>query len=142
MGSIPAETTKSPYSPVIQVCTGFFYWTYFYIELRKMRSCCYIYSMKITNKEVLDAFMDKHADTRNPLNKWMEVMENSEFKNHNDLKSVFPSADYVGNRRYVFNIKGNRYRLVVMVVFIGGRMQIRFCGTHADYDKIKDIENI
>jgi len=46
-----------------------------------------------------------------------------------------PKADYVGNQRYVFDIKG-------MVIFFNGVMDIRFCGTHADYDKIKDIENI
>lgn len=55
---------------------------------------------------------------------------------------MFPSADYVGNERYVFNIKGNRYRFVVMVVFFNGVMDIRFCGTHSEYDKIKDIKNI
>lgn len=52
------------------------------------------------------------------------------------------TADYLGNERYVFNIKGNRYRFVVLVTFIAGIMQVRFCGTHADYDKIKDIKNI
>lgn len=98
--------------------------------------------MTITNKNVLDDFTDKHADTRSPINKWVEIVENSDFRNHNELKDVFPLADYVGNSRYVFNIKGNRYRFVVLVVFAFGRMQIRFCGTHAEYDKIKEIENI
>lgn len=98
--------------------------------------------MKITSKYVLDAFVARHADTQAPVNKWVRQIENNTFRNHNALKRVFPSADYVGNGRYVFNIKGNRYRLVVLVVFAGGKMQIRFCGTHAEYDKIKDIENI
>lgn len=98
--------------------------------------------MKVTDKTVLDDFMDKHADTKNQINKWINVIESRDFNNHNDLKSVFPSADYVGNGRYVFNIKGNRYRFVVLVVFVAGVMQIRFCGTHAEYDKIKNIENI
>lgn len=98
--------------------------------------------MKITNKIELDAFMDKHADTVKPINKWLETFENADFKNHNQLKAIFPSADYVGNSRYVFNIKGNKYRFVLLVVFIAGVAQIRFCGTHAQYDKIKDIKNI
>ena len=98
--------------------------------------------MRISNKEVLDVFMDKHADTRSPINKWVEVVENSHFKNHNELKNIFPSADFVGNSRYVFNIKGNKYRFVVMVLFINGSMEIRFCGTHPEYDKIRDIKNI
>lgn len=46
------------------------------------------------------------------------------------------SADYVGNSRYVFNIKGNHYRIVTVVVFFAGSMVIRFIGTHAEYDKI------
>lgn len=98
--------------------------------------------MKIANKQLLDDFMNKHADTVNPLNKWVEVFENADFADHNHLKATFPTADYVGNSRYVFNIKGNRYRMVVLIVFVAGVAQIRFCGTHAQYDKIKDIKNI
>lgn len=64
------------------------------------------------------------------------------FENYNELKALFPSADYVGNSRYVFDLKGNNYRLVVLVIFINSRMQVEFCGTHAEYDKIKNIENI
>ncbi len=50
--------------------------------------------------------------------------------------------DSVGNKRYVFNIKGNNYRVVVLILFVTGRVYIRFIGTHAEYDKIKDIKNI
>ena len=49
---------------------------------------------------------------------------------------MFPSADYVKNGRYVFNIGGNNYRIVAVVIFIGGVMNIRFVGTHQEYDKI------
>lgn len=98
--------------------------------------------MKITNKEILDSFLIKHTNAISAVNVWVEIIETNLFANHNELKSLFPSADYVGNGRYVFNIKGNRYRFVVLVVFIGGIMQIRFCGTHAEYDKIKNIENL
>lgn len=98
--------------------------------------------MKIANKDLLDAFTIKHANTINAVNKWIEIVENSDFNNHNALKAAFPSADYVGNSRYVFNIKGNKYRFVVLVVFVLSTMQVRFCGTHAEYDKIKNIENL
>lgn len=98
--------------------------------------------MLITNKIVLTEFSRKHADTVKPLNKWIEIIEDSVPTNHNELKALFPSVDYVGNNRYVFNLKGNNYRLVVLIIFIHNKMQIRFCGTHAEYDKIKDIENI
>lgn len=98
--------------------------------------------MRIINKNVLDAFTVKHTNTINAVNKWIEIIENDDFKNHNDLKAIFPAADYVGNSRYVFNIKGNKYRFVVFVVFISGIMQVRFCGTHPEYDKITNIKNL
>lgn len=98
--------------------------------------------MKISNKDLLDAFTIKHSNTINAVNKWIDIVENSDFNNHNELKAIFPSADYVGNSRYVFNIKGNKYRFVVLLIFISGTMQIRFCGTHAEYDKIKNIQNL
>lgn len=87
-------------------------------------------------------FARKHADAVSPVNNWIDIVESNEFTNHNELKAFFPTADYVGNSRYVFNIKGNRYRLVVLVVFISGTMRIKFCGTHSEYDKITDIQSI
>src|SRR5690554_5267099 len=98
--------------------------------------------MIITNKTVLTEFSRKHADTVKPLKKLFGNIEVNVVENHNELIALFPSADYVGNSRYVFNIKGNNYRLVVLVIFINSRMQVKFCGTHAEYDKIKNIENI
>lgn len=53
-----------------------------------------------------------------------------------DIKIDFPSVDYVGNLHYVFNIKGNKYRVVVVVNFRMGYVFIRFTGTHAEYDRI------
>lgn len=98
--------------------------------------------MKIVDKILLDQFTKKHAGTITAENKWIETIEDNEFANHNELKIMFPTADYVGNQRYVFNIKGNQYRFVVVIVFTSTYMRIKFCGTHAEYDKIKDIKNI
>jgi len=53
------------------------------------------------------------------------------------MKADFPDADYVTNSRYVFNLKGNNYRLIVVVVFFAGELNIRFAGTHSEYDKIQ-----
>lgn len=98
--------------------------------------------MRITNKELLVNFIKKHPDSNTPITKWVESVSSAEWKNHADIKKIYPSADYVGNERYVFNIKGNNYRLVVVVVFSAGSLTIRFAGTHADYDKIKDCSTI
>lgn len=92
--------------------------------------------MIIANKELLDDFVQTHAQTVKPLNKWIEVVQQAQWKNHAELKAMFPSADYVKNGRYVFNIGGNNYRIVAVVIFIGGVMNIRFVGTHSEYDKI------
>lgn len=48
----------------------------------------------------------------------------------------FGTVDYVGNQHYVFNIGGNKYRLIVVVKFVMGYVFIRFVGTHQDYDKV------
>ena len=78
--------------------------------------------MIIANKELLDSFVQSHANAVKPLNKWVEDVKAAQWKSHNDLKLMFPSADYVKNGRYVFNI--------------GGVIYIRFIGTHAEYDKV------
>ena len=99
-------------------------------------------AMKILNREKIGEFITNHANSKKALLRWLEIMEVAEFSNHNELKAIFPSADYVGGGRYVFNIKGNNFRLIAIIVFVGGLAEIRFIGTHAEYDKIIDIENI
>ena len=92
--------------------------------------------MIIRNKGLLDKYVVKHSNVKDALQHWINFVEEIEWKSHNDLKRDFPSADYVGNNRYVFNIQGNNYRMVVITLFIEGYLRIRFIGTHAEYDKI------
>ena len=92
--------------------------------------------MEITQRFKLAEFATKHSNVLNPLNNWIERVESAKWSNHNDLKADFPSADYVSNNRYVFNIKGNNYRIIVVVVFFACELNVRFAGTHAEYDKI------
>lgn len=98
--------------------------------------------MKILKFKLLKDFARKHPDSADALMRWAEYVEKTEWKSHAELKQAFPSADYVGNDRYVFNISGKKFRLVTIVVFFQGFLHIRFIGTHAEYDKIKDIKNI
>ena len=91
--------------------------------------------MEIVNKEVIDMFIARHANSGKALNRWVKQMENATFKTHNELKLHYPLADYIGNNRYVFNIKGNDYRLVALILFAVQLITICFIGTHADYDK-------
>mgnify|MGYP000490443229 CR=1 FL=1 len=92
--------------------------------------------MNITGSEKLEKFCRKHNDAQSALEKWVDEVTKASWKNHNDLKNDYLSADYVGNNRYVFNIRGNNYRLVVVVKFTIGYVFIRWVGTHKDYDKI------
>ena len=91
--------------------------------------------MEIINKELIDKFIERHANSGRALNRWVENMENAIFKTHNELKLYYPNTDYVGNNRYAFNIKGNDYRLVALVLFAAELITICFIGTYAEYDK-------
>ena len=98
--------------------------------------------MNIKGSIIIEDFCKKHSDVIDVLSKWVDDVSNAKWTNHNDLKVDYPYADYIGNKRYVLNIKGNHYRLVIVVVFIAEIVEVRFIGTHAEYDKIKDIQNI
>lgn len=75
-------------------------------------------------------------DSRVALERWYDIAQRAEWHNFADIRCDFPSTDYVGNQHYVFNIRGNNYRLVVVIKFTIGRIFIRFIGTHEEYDKI------
>jgi mRNA interferase HigB len=81
-------------------------------------------------------FGDKHGDARDALNNWYTIVERADFANFNELKIVFSSVDAVGNDRYVFNIRGNHYRLVALIQFSVRTVYVLFVGTHVEYDKI------
>lgn len=76
--------------------------------------------MIVANKTLLNDFVQTHAQSAKPLNRWLSKVEAVVWNNHTELKQMFPSADYVKNGRYVFNIAGNNYRIVAVVIFIGG----------------------
>ncbi len=92
--------------------------------------------MVVISKTILIAFGAKHEDSVDALNKWYQTSKQANWNSLSDLKKAFNSIDYVGNDRYVFNIKGNKYRLVAMIFFDIRTVFIRFVGTHAEYDRI------
>ena len=94
------------------------------------------FKLILSNKLLLSDFVRKHSQAVKPLNAWVEKVSEAIWQSHNDVKATFPSADYVKNGRYVFNIGGNKYRIVAVVLFVGGVMELRFVGTHEEYDKI------
>ncbi len=92
--------------------------------------------MRIIAIATLKTYWEKHPETKQPLSEWYVKVENAHWKSFQDMKKDFGSVDYVGNQHYVFNIKGNNYRLVVAVKFTPELIYIRFVGTHAEYEKI------
>ena len=92
--------------------------------------------MVIISKAAIRTFSKSHADSETPLEDWYELAKNADWKNFNEMRNTFNSVDAVGNDRYVFNIKGNSYRLVALIIFKVRTVFILFIGTHAEYDKI------
>ena len=92
--------------------------------------------MRIIKLAHLQDFAEKHADARMPLALWVRDCRQAAWENHADVKAYARSADYVGNERWVFNVGGNKYRLVAAICFKTGVVLIKFIGTHAEYDKI------
>ena len=94
--------------------------------------------MRIVSHRKLKEFYESKGreDSRVSLQRWYNITERANWKNLQDIKVDFPSTDYIGNQHYVFNIRGNKYRLIVVVKFTIGYVYIRFVGTHGEYDKI------
>jgi len=86
-------------------------------------------------------FIKKHASSDIAIRDWYFKTKNSDWDKLNEIKQTFNSVDYIGNNRYVFNIKGNDFRLVAIIIFASKKVYIRFIGTHAEYDKI-DCTNV
>ncbi len=81
-------------------------------------------------------------DAQEALCAWHAHAKAVEWTNWGDVKADYPRADWVGNDRVVFDIGGNKYRLVMKMEFAKQRIYIRFLGTHKEYDEIKDITTI
>ena len=92
--------------------------------------------MVILVKKTLLEFAEKYPETVIPLNNWYNIAKIANWSKPADIKHEFNNVDYVGNDRYVFNIKGNDFRLVVLIFFDKRTIFIRFIGTHNEYDKI------
>ena len=97
--------------------------------------------MVIIKKSTLAKFWAIHTDAEEPLLKWYKTVKDADWRSFQDIKNTFNSADYVGNERYVFNIKGNKYRIVALIFLDKRTVFIKFVGKHSDYDKI-DVLNV
>lgn len=104
--------------------------------------CTKLKNMRVISFSMIREFIAKHADADVPLRDWYKRICNADWTCFADIKKTFNTVDYVGNDRYVFDIKGNNYRIVAIVLFVNKKVYMRFVGTHEEYDKIKDIKNL
>jgi mRNA interferase HigB len=90
--------------------------------------------MHVISYKCLREFGKKHSDCRGVLDDWFKVAIRTNWSNLIEFQSVFPKTEAVG-KFTVFNIKGNRYRLIVSIDYEGQLIYIKYVLTHADYDK-------
>ena len=92
--------------------------------------------MHIISRRALRNFSSKHPKAKGPLDAWWAEVRLAEWKHFPDIQAHYNSADMVGGNRIIFNIGGNKYRLVVKVAYQIGKVFILWVGTHAEYNKL------
>jgi mRNA interferase HigB len=98
--------------------------------------------MQIIAKRTLRQFWEKHPQAEMPLRNWYGVVDRAAWTGPADIKSHFgANVDFVKDNRVIFDIGGNKFRLIVHVAYPYQRVLIKFIGTHAEYDTI-DLEGL
>ena len=98
--------------------------------------------MRIFARKTLKAFWElpDYTDSEQPLKAWYDEATQANWKTPNEIKAQYKSASILKDSRVVFNIHGNKYRLIVKINYDFGVIYIRFVGTHKQYDKINANE--
>ena len=99
--------------------------------------------MTVIARSSLKTFWERPgcSDARGTLQSWHEEALEARWRTPQDIKNQFASASICDNNRVVFNVGGNKYRLVVEVQYQAGIVWVKFVGTHAQYDRI-DVETV
>jgi len=95
--------------------------------------------MRVIAKSTLRVFYDEvnYADSKSALESWHHEVVKADWSNPNEIKAQYKSASIVGDNKVVFNICGNKYRLIVKINYFAKIVYVKFIGTHKQYDKIK-----
>ncbi len=91
--------------------------------------------MHVVTRKRLRDFVANHADAATPLTAWFKMITRRRYANSHEVRADFPSVDFLGGSRTVFDIGGNKYRLVVDMRYDLGRVYIRHILTHREYDR-------
>lgn len=97
--------------------------------------------MRIIARRTLREFWQRHPDAEQPLRAWYHDTRKAEWRSPGDIKRVYANASIVGGNRVVFNVKGNKYRLVVAINYPYRTCYVRFVGSHHAYDRI-DVTSV
>lgn len=93
--------------------------------------------MQIIARRTLKLFWERHATAERPLKAWFAMVQAATWTGPADVKRQFgATADFIADNRVIFDIAGNKYRIVVHVAYPFQRVLIKFVGTHAEYDKV------
>lgn len=92
--------------------------------------------MRILSRTTLQAFWSVEPRAKAPLEAWFTVVEAAAWQNFAQVRQTFNTADAVGDSRVIFDVGGNKYRIVARISYAYGNVKIKFVGTHAQYDKI------
>lgn len=90
--------------------------------------------MHVISRKALQTFWTRHPDSKTALVRWFKVMEQTDFRTLNELTATFPNADQVEDW-IVFNIGGNKYRLIASIHFNRGKVYVRHILTHEQYSR-------
>lgn len=92
--------------------------------------------MHVITRTRLVEFWEQHEDSKTELRAWFRMMRSKRYAKTGEVRKDFPSADSVGSRKMVFNIRGNRYRLIVDMRYDLGRVYVRHVVTQKEYERL------
>ena len=95
-----------------------------------------MWGMVVLSKAILMSFVERFPETEEAIFKWYGQTSAANWKNFSEMKNSFNAVDAVGNDRYVFNIKGNHFRLIALIIFKVRTVFVLFIGTHKEYDEL------
>jgi mRNA interferase HigB len=96
--------------------------------------------MNVVARPAMVAFWTRYPQAETPLEAWYATVTKATYKEPAEIKTAFgTSVDFVGDNRVIFDIGGNKFRLIVHVSYVFKAFQIKFIGTHKEYDKIDPL---
>ena len=93
--------------------------------------------MIVISKKPVNQFIEMYPKSADPILRWYLLTKDSSWANFAEMNKTFPGTDSAGNGLYIFNVGGNKFRIIARIIFKVRTVFIRFIGTHKQYDKVK-----